>query len=150
MHEALSIPEVDVDSLQGAMSGKAMKTLYWGLINRIEEKWCQWEPALTWMAHAILEIAKTYGFLSNNTEYDIKVENNYPIPEDTEDEIQSDLNKVAQEVMSRASFYKKWIENDAEKAMEELKQIALEKRILEESFDVIDNDYLVGTEGDEE
>lgn len=148
MYETLSIPEVDVDSLQGAMSGKAMKTLYWGLINRIEEKWCQWQPALEFMCYAIIEVGKAYGLLNNSTEYKVEVVNNYPIVEDTEDEIQSDLNKVAQEVMSKASFYKKWIENDAEKAMEELKQIALEKRMLEESFDIIDDNQ--EEQGDDE
>lgn len=140
MFETLSIPEVDASSLQGTMtSAKGMKTLYWALINRIEEKWCQWQPALEWMCYAIIEIGKAYNLLNNSTEYEVEVVNNYPIPEDTEDEIQSDLNKVAQEVMSKASFYKKWINNDADEAMEELKQIALEKRMLEESFDIIDD-----------
>lgn len=140
MYETLSIPEADVKNLQGVLSGKAMKSMYWGLINRVEEKMCQWQPALEFMCYAIIEIAKTYNLLHNNEEYQIEVINNYPIPEDTEEEKLSDLNQVAQEVMSRASFYKKWINNDNDEAMEELKQIALEKRILEESFDVIDTD----------
>lgn len=135
MFETLSIPEVDASSLQGTMtSAKGMKTLYWALINRIEEKWCQWEPALTWMCYAIIEIAKAYNLLNNSEEYEIEVINNYPIPEDATEEMNSDLSQVAQEVMSRASFYKKWINNDNDEAMEELKQIALEKRMLEESF----------------
>ena len=139
MYETLSIPEADIKSLQGVLSGKAMKSMYWGLINRIEEKICQWQPALEFMCYAIIEIAKAYNLLHNNEEYQIEVVNNYPIPEDEEDEKLSDLNQVAQEVMSRASFYKKWINNDNDEAMEELKQIALEKRMLEESFDVIDD-----------
>lgn len=140
MYETLSIPEADVKNLQGVLSGKAMKSMYWGLINRVEEKMCQWQPALEFMCYAIIEIAKTYNLLHNNEEYQIEVINNYPIPEDVEEEKLSDLNQVAQEVMSKASFYKKWINNDNDEAMEELKQIALEKRMLEESFDVIDTD----------
>ena len=140
MYETLSIPEADIKSLQGVLSGKAMKSMYWGLINRVEEKMCQWQPALEFMCYAIIEIAKTYNLLHNNEEYQIEVVNNYPIPEDVEEEKLSDLNQVAQEVMSKASFYKKWINNDNDEAMEELKQIALEKRMLEESFDVIDTD----------
>ena len=72
MYETLSIPEVDIKSLQGVLSGKAMRSLYWGLINRVEEKWNAWNPALTWMCYAIIEIAKTYGLLSSNAEYEIK------------------------------------------------------------------------------
>lgn len=139
MYETLSIPEVDVDTLQGAMSGKAMKTLYWGLINRCEEKWNAWEPALTWLCYAIIEIGKVYGLLSSNSEYEIEVINNYPIPEDREDELISDLNQVNSDTMSRLSFYKKWRNNDDKEAMEEIKQIALEKRILEESFNFSDD-----------
>ena len=140
MYETLSIPEVDTKSLQGVLSGKAMKSMYWGLINRIEEKMCQWQPALEWMCYAIIEIAKTYNLLHNNEDYEIEVINNYPIPEDVEDEKLSDLNQVAQEVMSRATFYKKWINNDNDEAMNELKQIALEKRMLEESYDIVDEE----------
>ena len=141
MYETLSIPEVDVDTLRGAMSGKAMKTLYWGLINRCEEKWNAWQPALEWLCYAVIEIAKTYNLLSSNSEYEIEVSNNYPIPEDKEDELMSDLNQVNSETMSRLSFFKKWRNNSDEEAMEELKQIALEKRILEESFNTFDDTF---------
>ena len=148
MFEALSIPETNLDDLQGVLSGKAMRTLYWGLIERCEEKWCQWEPALTWMVYAIIEIAKIYGLLADNGDYKVEVLNNYPIPEDREDELISDLNQVNSDTMSRLSFYKKWRNNDDKEAMEEIKQIALEKRMLEESFgfDIDNND----DEGDDE
>lgn len=134
MYEALSIPEVDVDTLQGAMSGKAMKTLYWGLINRVEEKWNSWQPALEWMCSAIIEIGKAYNLLASNTEYTVEVVNNYPIQEDTTEEMNNDLLLVNSDAMSRVSFYKKWINNNDEEAIAELKQIALEKRMLEESY----------------
>lgn len=147
MFEALSIPETNLDDLQGVLSGKAMRTLYWGLIERCEEKWCQWEPALTWMAYAIIEIAKIYNLLSDNGEYRVEVLNNYPIPEDEEEEKASDLNLVNSDAMSRLSFYKKWVNNDDKEAMEEIKQIALEKRMLEESFGFdIDDNYEEGNE----
>lgn len=148
MYETLSIPETDVDSLQGVLSGKAMRALYWGLIERCEEKWSQWEPALTWMTYAIIEIAKIYSLVSDEGDYKVEVINNYPIPEDQEEEKQSDLNLVNSDAMSRLSFYKKWVNNDDKEALEEIKQIALEKRMLEESFgfDINNND----DEGDDE
>ena len=148
MYEALSIPETNLDDLQGVLSGKAMRTLSWGLIERCEEKWCQWQPALTWMTYAIIEIAKIYNLLADNGEYRVEVLNNYPIPEDEEEEKASDLNLVNSDAMSRLSFYKKWVNNDDKEAMEEIKQIALEKRMLEESFGFdIDNN---NDEGDDE
>ena len=141
MYETLSIPEVDIKSLQGVLSGKAMRTLYWGLINKCEERWNAWNPALTWMCYAIIEIAKTYGLLSSNVDYEVEVINNYPIPEDVEEEKLSDLNQVNSETMSRLSFFKKWRANNDEEAMEEIKQIALEKRILEESFNSFNDGF---------
>ena len=147
MYETLSIPETDVDSLQGVLSGKAMRALYWGLIERCEEKWSQWEPALTWMTYAIIEIAKIYSLVSDEGDYKVEVINNYPIPEDETEEMEADLKKVNSDAMSRLSFYKKWVNNDEKEAMEEIKQIALEKRMLEDSFGFnIDDD----NEGDNE
>ena len=67
--------------------------------------------------------------------------NNYPIPEDVEEEKMSDLNQVNSETMSRLSFFKKWRANNDEEAMEEIKQIALEKRILEESFNSFNDGF---------
>ena len=145
MFEALSIPETNLESLKGVLSGKAMRTLYWGLIERCEEKWNSWNPALVWLTYAIIEIGKVYGLIPDMGDYEVEVINNYPIPEDEEEEKLSDLSLVNSEAMSRLSFYKKWINNDEKEAMEEIKQIALEKRMLEDSFFEIDSSY----EGDE-
>ena len=124
-----------------------MRALYWGLIERCEEKWSQWEPALTWMTYAIIEIAKIYSLVSDEGDYKVEVINNYPIPEDETEEMEADLKKVNSDAMSRLSFYKKWINNDDEEAMQEIKQLALEKRMLEESFGFDIDNY---NEGDDE
>lgn len=145
MFEALSIPETNLESLKGVLSGKAMRTLYWGLIERCEEKWNSWNPALVWLTYAIIEIGKVYNLIPDMGDYEVEVINNYPIPEDEEEEKLSDLSLVNSEAMSRLSFYKKWIKNDEKEAMEEIKQIALEKRMLEDSFFEIDSSY----EGDD-
>lgn len=137
MHELLNIPEVDSSSLQGSLtSAKAMRALYWSLMNRCEEKWSQWRPMLKWMAHAILEISDVYNLYHVNSEYTVEVENNYPIPDDTLEEMQADLQQVNSDAMSRVSFFKKWRNNNQEEAMEELKQIAYEKKLLEEMYGV--------------
>lgn len=137
MHELLSIPETDLNTLKGSMtSGKAMKALYWGLINRCEEKWTSWKSALVWLVYAIIEISKTYNLLNDNTEYKVSVNNNLSLIDDKNEEINQDLQQVNYEVMSRLSFYKKWRNNSDEEAMEELKQIALEKRILEDAYNM--------------
>ena len=62
MHELLGVPNLSLEQLQGlAQSGKSMKALYWELIERSEERWAVWEPALKWMARAIIEMARVYG-----------------------------------------------------------------------------------------
>lgn len=142
MHELLSIPEIDSSSLQGSLtSAKAMRALYWSLMNRSEEKWTQWGAMLKWMARAILEISEVYNLYHLGAEYTIEVQNNYPIPDDTLDEIQADLQQVNSDAMSRVSFFKKWRNNNDEEAIAELKQIAYEKKLLEEMYSVdFDND----------
>lgn len=135
MHELLSIPEVDSSSLQGTMtSAKAMRALYWSLMNRCEEKWSQWGAMLKWMATAIMEISEVYGLYSINTFYSVEVENHYPIPDDTLEEMAQDLQQVNSEAMSRMSFFKKWRNNSDEEAIAELKQIAYEKKLLEDMY----------------
>lgn len=135
MHELLSIPEVDSSSLQGSLtSAKAMRALYWSLITRSEEKWCQWGAMLEWMVNGIMEISRVYGLYTVNDAYSVEVENNYPIPDDTADEMAQDLQQVNSDAMSRLSFFKKWRNNSDAEAMAELKQIALEKKLLEDMY----------------
>ena len=143
MHELLSIPEVDSSSLQGTMtSAKAMKALYYSLISRSDEKWSQWQPLLKFLIEAVFEISRVYGLYDLKDEYIIEVSNNYPIPDDRNEEMQLDLSLVNSDAMSRLSFFKKWRNNSDEEAMQELKQIALEKKLLEDMYgmDFMSND----------
>lgn len=137
MHELLNIPEVDSSSLQGTMtSAKAMRALYWSLMNRCEEKWCQWKPMLKFLADSIMRISDIYGIYNISSDFSVEVENHYPIPDDTLDEMNADLQQVNADAMSRMSFYKKWRNNSDTEAIEELKQIAYEKRLLESIYDM--------------
>ena len=137
MHEVLNIPMINNSDLKGIMtSGKSMKALYWQLITRCEEKMKSWKPALEWMIRAILEINEVYNItaLPKLENFDVVVENQYPLQENEDEEMILDLQKVNAQTMSRKSFIKKWANVVDEIADEELKQIQLEKQMLEDSY----------------
>ena len=137
MHEVLNIPMINNSDLQGMMtSGKSMKALYWQLITRCEEKMMSWRPALEWMIRAILEMNEVYAIttLPKLENFDVVVENQYPLQENEDEEMTLDLQKVNAQTMSRKTFIKKWASVADDIAEEELKQIQLEKQMLEDSY----------------
>ena len=143
MYEILNIPNITNEELKGMMtSGKSMKALYWQLITRCEEKMMAWRPALTWMIEAILELTRVYNIenIPELTDYQVIVDNQYPLQEDEYEEIALDLQKVNSQAMSRKSFIKKWQGCTDDVADEELKQIALEREMLEESYTAMTGD----------
>lgn len=137
MHEILNIPLINNQDLKGMMtSGKTMKALYWQLITRCEEKMKAWRPALEWMIKAIIEMTEVYNIAEIATleEFEVVVENQYPLQEDEDDEKTIDMQQVNSQVMSRKTYIKKWANATDEIADEELKQIQLEKQLLEDSY----------------
>ena len=150
MHEVLNIPMINSAEMVGMMtSGKTMKALYWQLITRCEEKWQAWKPALEWMIKAILEMTEVYSIetLPKLNDFIVVAENKYPLQEDEDNEMTLDLQKVNAQVMSRKSFIKKWCNVVDDIAEEELKQIQLEKQMLEEGYSTMLGDDEV--DGDE-
>ena len=149
MHEALNIPMINSTDMVGMLtSGKTMKALYWQLITRCEEKWNAWNPALTWMVEAILEMSEVFN-ISKLPKIENKVatvENQYPLQEDEDNEMTLDIQKVNAQVMSKKSFIKKWANANDKVAEEELKQIQLEKQLLEDSYSQFEAKF----EGDED
>ena len=144
MHEVLNIPMINNQDLKGMMtSGKSMKALYWQLITRCEEKMMSWRPALEWMIKAILEMNEVYAIntLPKLENFDVIVENQYPLQENEDEEIILDLQKVNAQTMSRKSFIKKWANVADDIADEELKQIQLEKQMLEDSYSQFENNF---------
>ena len=143
MHEVLNIPLINNQDLKGMMtSGKSMKALYWQLITRCEEKMQSWRPALMWMIAAILEMVEVYS-IENLPKVDnliIEVENRYPLQENEDEEMLLDLQKVNAQAMSRKAFIKKWSNVADDIAEEELKQIQLEKQMLEDSYNNFETD----------
>ena len=144
MHEVLNIPLINNQDLKGMMtSGKSMKALYWQLITRCEEKMMSWRPALEWMIKAILEINEAYGIyaLPKLKNFDVVVKNQYPLQENEDEEMLLDLQKVNAQAMSRKSFIKKWANVVDEIADEELRQIQLEKQLLEDSYNNFETSF---------
>ena len=144
MHEVLNIPMINNSDLQGMMtSGKSMKALYWQLITRCEEKMMSWRPALEWMIKAILEMNEVYNIttLPKLESFDVVVENQYPLQENEDEEMVLDLQKVNAQTMSRKSFIKKWTNVADDIAEEELKQIQLEKQMLEDSYSQFETNF---------
>lgn len=143
MYEQTAVPNVSPDALKGVVSsGKTLKAIYWDLIVRCDEKMLVWRPALQFMAQCIIEgvrlypaVAKTYIEDPLPAEpYDIRVDNQYSLPEDEAEEKQIDLSEVNAQTMSKKAYMKKWRNLTDEEADEELQQIAREREMLESSY----------------
>ena len=143
MYSQLEIPNINSEKLQGVItSGKTLKALYWGLIVRCNEKMLTWGPAIEYIIEVVLEgaqlypesVRKHYTESINFTSLEVLVENNYPLPEDEAEEKAVDLSEVTSQTMSRKSYMKKWRNLTDEEVDEELKQMALERQLLEDSY----------------
>lgn len=144
MHEQSAVPNVSPEALQGVVtSGKTLKAIYWDLIVRCDEKMLAWRPALEFLAKCIIEGVRLYpkageryleGEALPEAPYNIRVDNQYSLPEDEAEEKQTDLAEVTAQTMSRKSYMKKWRNLTDDEADEELKQIAAERAILEDSY----------------
>lgn len=143
MYDQTAVPNVSPEALKGVVSsGKTLKAIYWDLIVRCDEKMLVWRPALQFMAQCIIEGARLYpGVLKTYIEdslpdepYEIRVDNQYSLPEDEAEEKQIDLSEVNAQIMSKKSYMKKWRNLTDEEADEELQQIARERELLESSY----------------
>lgn len=143
MYDSIDMPDVSPEALKGVVSsGKTLKAIYWGLIVRCDEKMLTWRPAIENIMRIIIEGSKLYpgsasGYVKEpipDVEFDVRVDNQYPLPEDETEEKTIDLAEVAGQTMSRKAYMKKWRNLNDEEADAELKQIALERELLEDSF----------------
>lgn len=140
MYEEVDVPDITLENIQGIVtSGKAMKCLYWPLIVRCQEKMKTWAPALKYMTEIIIEGAMVYpncikdytNDIIRPVDYKIEVLQNYPLPEDEEEEKQMDLSEVAQGTMSRKTYMQKWRHLTDHEVIEELNQIASENSLID-------------------
>lgn len=135
MRKMLGVPPKSLDEYRASgVSGKALKALYWPLITKCEEKWTEWDSALVWMVRCLYDLALAYGQAGDfaGAEYSVRIEHLYPLTDDEEEERAQDLREVAQGARSIRSYIEKW-RPDAD-SEEELKQMVLEKRMLEEQY----------------
>jgi len=146
MHDLAGVPDLNLDSTKSIItSGKGLKTLYWPLVCRCEEKMNAWRPAFIWLAETIFHAAevfpglkKVYGDFALSP-FEISVENQYPLPEDEDQERTLDLSEVGNKARSIKSYLMKWGGPDRKGLAEddanaELQQIALERQLLEDDF----------------
>nr|DAZ27121.1 MAG TPA: PORTAL PROTEIN [Caudoviricetes sp.] len=141
-YDQVDMPDVNLQTMSGAItSGKALKAIYWPLIIRCKEKMKTWGPQLEAVVSIIIDGSIVYpncvkrytdDFLVS-TAYEVDVEQNIPIPDDEVEEKNVNLAEVAAQVMSRKSYMKKWYQLTDDEVSEELKQIAIERQILEEA-----------------
>lgn len=144
MYEQCAVPNVSPEALKGVVSsGKTLRAIYWDLIIRCDEKMQIWGPALKFVAECIIEGARLYpkaaerylnGQQLPSDPYTIRIENPYSLPEDEAEEKQIDLAEVNAQTMSRKSYMKKWRNLTDDECEEELRQLALERQMLEDSF----------------
>ena len=141
-YEAVDVPNITLESLQGAItSGKALKAIYWPLIVRCKEKMKMWGPKLKQVIDIIIKGSYVYpncitDYISealSPVDYEIIVEQNLPLPEDEAEEKTIDISEVDAKLMSKKSYMKKWRGLTDTEVDEELKQMALERQILEDS-----------------
>lgn len=146
MFDSIDMPDVSPEALKGVVSsGKTLKAIYWGLIVRCDEKMLAWRPAIENIMRIIIEGSKLYPGSAvryvqepvPDVEFDVRVENQYPLPEDEAEEKTIDLAEVAGQTMSRKAYMKKWRNLNDEEADAELEQIARERELLEDSFSTV-------------
>lgn len=160
MYDQVDVPNISSEKLMGIItSGKTISALYWGLVVRCDEKMLTWSPALQYIATMIIEGGKVYPeCISKYTEeklpdieYEILVENNYPLPEDEAEEKAMDISEVDAKLMSRKAYLKKWRNLSDKQAEEEILQIKKEQDLFDDSivpydFDNEDEDQDVSSE----
>lgn len=146
LYEAVDVPDVSPEALKGVVSsGKTLRAIYWPLIVRCDEKMLSWRPALKAMVDILIQGAKLYPSSASRylnspipeTEYEVTIENQYPLPDDEAEEKTVDLAEVNAQAMSRLAYMKKWRGLTEAEAEEELRQIAKERELLEDSFSAI-------------
>ena len=144
MYEQTSVPNVSPEALKGVVSsGKTLKAIYWDLIVRCDEKMLAWRPAIQKMVQCIIDGARFYpqaatkylnGEKLPNEDFTVRVDNQYPLPEDEAEEKTIDLAEVGNNTMSKRTYMKKWRNLTDDEVDEELKNIAQERQMLEDNF----------------
>lgn len=141
-YEQVDMPNITLETMTGAItSGKALKAVYWPLIVRCKEKMKMWGPKLQDLVSLIVKGSRAFPEIArlytddplSDLELEVQVKQNLPLPEDEAEEKQLDIAEVEAKVMSRKAYMKKWRGLSDSEVEEELRQIALERQMIEDS-----------------
>lgn len=141
-YDQVDVPNINLETMVGTItSGKALKAIYWPLIVRCKEKMKVWGPKLRAIVEIIIEGAMVYPNCVTKyvneplipVDFTVTVVQNVPIEDDVSEEKMLDLSEVESKTMSRKTFMKKWRDMSDAEITEELKQIALERQLIEDS-----------------
>lgn len=139
MHAQLGVPDTSNRALQGVItSGKTMQAVYWDLKVRCDEKMLDWAGAFESMVQFIVEGAKLFPHIAKlyTKEHIQSVEatiiNTYPILQDESEDKANGMMEVNHGIRSRKSYLKKWYNLTDEEVAQELKQVQLEKEMIEQ------------------
>lgn len=144
MYDQLEVPDITPENISGLItSGKGLKAVYWPLSVRCDEKMMAWKIKLEYLVECIINGALIYPncaskYIGNDVitavMYEVEVVRNSPILEDEAEEKQVDLAEVQTNTLSKKSYMQKWRQLTDDEVDKELKQIALEREILEDSY----------------
>lgn len=150
MYGQIEMPNISLETMVGTItSGKALKAIYWPLIVRCKEKMKTWGPMLSALIDIIIEGSFAYPntierYVSEPLKpvnYVVDIEQNFPLPEDIEEEKNMALLEVSSQVMSKKTYIKKYGDKTDDEAMQEIEQIALERQMLEEGYTDVPNPF---------
>jgi len=142
-YNSVDIPDVSLDTMTGVItSGKALKAVYWSLVVRCKEKMKVWAPALRKIIRIIIEGGQVfpdtiYGYSDSplpDVPFSIKIVANNSLPDDDAEEQALDIANVESRTMSRKAYMQKWRGLDDKQVDDELKQIAYERELMENSY----------------
>lgn len=144
MFDQMEIPDITPENLAGIItSGKGLKAIYWPLTVRCDEKMMAWKPKIEYLIKSIINGSLVYPncareYIGDNIlqaiAYEVEVVRNSPLLDDESEEKQVDMAQINYNVMSRKSYMKKWFNMTDNEIDSELKQIALEREMLENSY----------------
>lgn len=143
-YSQLDIPDISAEGvLSGVTSYKAVRSLYFPLKTRCDEKIIEWRKALSFVFQTVLDLCflnpdlveKIYEVDQvEKIEFKIEVVENYALLADEIEEKQLDLEEINTGARSRKSYMKKWrseeyISDDL--IDKELEQIAVENNMMD-------------------
>lgn len=117
MYELMEQPMPE--QIKDVPSGKALKMIYYDLITRCDEKWTEWEEALTWLINLIEEAIQVYGLYKEKPDIDamnldttMTWAHNYPIPDDEVDNKTVGIAEVQAGVRSKKSYIEEFSDHE--------------------------------------